>query len=128
MKLKLVALMLVAGSSLFAKSHWSFSIGVGGYAPAYAPGYYYDAQRADLNNDYRDLAADRAQAARLRADIARDEDRLDRALYYGNRWEANRISADLARDRAALDALERDMAHDRRDIRHDQWETYGPYR
>jgi hypothetical protein len=41
MKSKLLALLLLAGSSAFAGSRFSFSIGVGGYAPAYyAPAYY----------------------------------------------------------------------------------------
>jgi len=38
MKTKLLALLLVAGGSLFAESHFSIGIGIGGYAPAY--GYY----------------------------------------------------------------------------------------
>jgi hypothetical protein len=38
MKTKLLALLLLAGSSVFAASHFSFSVGVGAYPPAY--GYY----------------------------------------------------------------------------------------
>ena len=38
MKTKLLALLLVAGGALFAESHFSIGIGVGGFAPAY--GYY----------------------------------------------------------------------------------------
>jgi hypothetical protein len=35
MKTKLLALLLVAGGALFAESHFSIGIGVGGFAPAY---------------------------------------------------------------------------------------------
>ena len=38
MKFKLLATMLLAGSSLFAGSHFSIGIGIGGYYPA--GGYY----------------------------------------------------------------------------------------
>jgi hypothetical protein len=38
MKTKLLALLLVAGGALFAESHFSIGIGIGGFAPAY--GYY----------------------------------------------------------------------------------------
>ena len=38
MKTKLLGLLLIAGGSLFAESHFSIGIGIGGYAPAY--GYY----------------------------------------------------------------------------------------
>jgi hypothetical protein len=107
MKLKLAALALMAGSSLFAQSYY------------YGDRYYAD---RDLRSDYRDLAADQARANQLRADIARDEYQLRLARDYGDYWRARRIQADLNRDRAALNALLRDMRHDRRDIRHDQWE------
>jgi hypothetical protein len=43
MKTKLLALMLLAGGSLFARSHVSIGIGIGGPAYGYAPydyGYY----------------------------------------------------------------------------------------
>jgi hypothetical protein len=103
MKLKLIALMVAAGTSMFAQSA------------------YYGEGR-DLRGDYRDLANDRAQADRLRADIARDRFQLHQARERGDRWEANRISGDMARDQASLNALMRDMGRDRRDIHHDQWE------
>ena len=38
MKTKLLALLLVAGGALFAESHFSIGVGIGGFAPAY--GYY----------------------------------------------------------------------------------------
>jgi hypothetical protein len=37
MKTKLLALVLLAGSSLFARVHLSVGVGVGGYYPYYAP-------------------------------------------------------------------------------------------
>ena len=42
MKTKLIALALFAGSSMFAQTHFSLNIGVGGYGPQYyrpAPAY-----------------------------------------------------------------------------------------
>jgi hypothetical protein len=123
MKTKLIALMLLAGGSAFAESHWSISIG--GYAPGYYPppppayGVY---QRQDLHEDYRDIQRDYEQADRLRADIARDRYQLNRAFQEGDEWRASRIARDLARDQRALDALLRDIASDHRDIRRDEQE------
>jgi hypothetical protein len=89
---------------------------------AMAQNRYWEAQ--DLREDYRDLRHDYAEVDRLRADIARDQYRLNQTRYYGNPWEANRIARDIARDRAKLNALLRDIAHDRRDIHHDERELY----
>ena len=47
MKIKLIASLLLAGSSLFAGSRFSFSVGIGGpayYAPP-PPAYYYERPR-----------------------------------------------------------------------------------
>src|SRR6266436_3915246 len=125
MKTKLIALMLFAGSSAFAESHWSISIG--GYAPGYyppPPAPYRVYQRQDLREDYRDIQRDYEQVDRLRADIARDRYQLNQALEDGDEWRASRIARDLARDQRALDALLRDIARDHRDIRHDEQELY----
>ncbi len=126
MKSKVLALMFLAGGSLFAESH--FSVVIGGY-----PGYYtaplqrpygVDRQerRQDLREDYRDVQNDYVQVERLRADIARDRYRLNEALEDGNEWQASRIAADLARDQRTLAALLADIERDHRDIRHDQRE------
>jgi len=126
MKSKVLALMFLAGGSLFAESH--FSVVIGGY-----PGYYtaplqrpygVDRQerRQDLREDYRDVQNDYVQVERLRADIARDRYRLNEALEDGNEWQASRIAADLARDQRALAALLADIQRDHRDIRQDQRE------
>jgi len=124
MRTKLIALMLLAGGSAFAESHWSISIG--GFAPGYypppPPPPYSVYQRQDLHEDYRDIQRDYAQVDRLRADIARDRYQLDAALENGDEWRASRIARDLARDQRALDALLRDIARDHRDIRHDEQE------
>lgn len=41
MKTKLIAILLMAGSSLFAETHFSFGVNLGGYGPGYyGPGYY----------------------------------------------------------------------------------------
>ena len=77
-------------------------------------------QRQDLRSDYRDLSHDYDRVARLRADIQRDQWRLNEALRYGRRWEAERISRDLARDRRLLEEQWRDIRHDRNDIYRDR--------
>ena len=124
MKSKVVALLVLAGGSLFAESR--FSVIIGGYPGYYAAPpphpYWVDRQerRQDLREDYRDIQNDYAQVARLRADIARDRYRLNEALEDGNEWQASRIAADLARDQRALAALLADIDRDHRDIRPDQ--------
>ena len=124
MKAKLIALLLVAGGSLFAESRFSVIIGGGpGYYPVQG-GPYRSYQRQDLREDYRDIQRDYAQVDRLRADIARDRYQLHEALEDGDEWRASRIARDLARDQRALDALLRDIARDHRDIRHDEQELY----
>ncbi len=124
MKTKLLALMLVAGGSLFAESHFSVIIGGGpGYYPPPPPSYRVY-QRQDLHEDYRDIQHDYEQVDRLRADIARDRYQLHEALEDGDEWRASRIARDLARDQRALDALLRDIARDRGDIRHDEQELH----
>jgi hypothetical protein len=112
MKAKIVALLLVAGGSLFAQSGF------------YGDRYY---QRQDLRGDYRDLRNDYAQVDRLRADIARDRYRLNRALAYGDEWQAQRNASDLARDQRALNALLADIARDHRDIRQHEREMNRDY-
>ncbi len=89
---------------------------------AHAQDRYND--RQDLRGDYRDLRGDYAQADRLRADIARDQYRLDQARRAGDRWAARQIERDLHRDRHALKALSRDIRHDRHDIHRDQRDLY----
>jgi septal ring factor EnvC (AmiA/AmiB activator) len=124
MKTKLIALMLVAGGSLFAESRFSVFIGSapGYYPPPPPPSRAY--LRQDLHEDYRDIQRDYEQVDRLRADIARDRHLLNEALEDGNEWQASRIARDLARDQRALDALLRDIARDHRDIRHDEQQLY----
>ena len=86
---------------------------------------YYN--RQDLRSDYRDVQRDYAQLDRLRADVARDQYRLNEARRYGDHFSARQISADLRRDKHALKALEHDIRHD---IRRDQRDLYrdGYYR
>ena len=71
---------------------------------AYSQQRYYD----------RDLRHDYAQADRLRADIARDQYRLEEAQRRGHWREAEAIRRDLDRDQRALAALDRDIRQDRR--------------
>jgi hypothetical protein len=122
MTTKLIGLLLVAGGSLFAESHFSVIFGgAPGYYGSQAEAYRYY-QRRDLHEDYRDIQNDYAQVDRLRADIARDRYQLHEALEAGDEWRASSIARDLARDQRALDALLRDIARDHRDIRRDQQE------
>jgi hypothetical protein len=97
MKPKLIGLGLAAGLMLASGS-------------AFAQDRYYD--RQDLRRDY-------AQANRLRADIARDQYRLDQAQRRGDWRKAEAIRRDLDRDRRALAKRDRDIRHDRRDLRYD---------
>jgi hypothetical protein len=99
MKSKLFALVLAAaGLALSAGS-------------ALAQDRYYD--RQDLRHDY-------GQRNRLRSDIARDQARLNEAYRRGRWGEARAIQRDLDRDYRALDALNRDIRHDQRDLRYDR--------
>src|SRR5260370_40384703 len=123
MKSKIVALLLVAGGSLFAQSR--FSISVGGYPPGFYDDRY--SQRQDLHEDYRDIRHDYAQVDRLRADIASVRYRLNQALAYGDEWQSSHIAGDLARCQRAVNALLADIAHDHRDIRHDERELNRDY-
>ena len=123
----ILGLLLLAGGSLFAESH--FSVYFGG-APAYYSAqdeaYRYNLHR-DLHEDYRDVENDYAQVDRLRADITRDRYNLNAALQDGDEWQASRIARDLARDQRALDALLRDIAHDHHDIQRDHRELQRSY-
>jgi hypothetical protein len=67
----------------------------------------------DRYYDRQDLRGDYAQRNRLRADIARDQARLYEANRRGRWGEARAIRRDLDRDYRALDALNRDIRHDR---------------
>ncbi|HEV3198860.1 MAG TPA: hypothetical protein VGZ73_13170 [Bryobacteraceae bacterium] len=95
------------------------AIALPGASPLAAQDYGRDIyrDRADLRSDYRDLAHDYSRANRLRADIARDQWRLNEALRCGRNWEAQRIARDIDRDRRAL-------GWQRRDIRRDQYDVY----
>ena len=84
--------------------------------------YYQRDGRSDFREDARDLRYDYAKVDRLRADLARDQWRLEAAWRSGRRWEAEQIRRDMARDQARLEFLLRDIRHDRRDIDHDRWE------
>ena len=75
----------------------------------------------DRWRDRQDLRYDYGNVNRLRADIARDQWRLNEAIRCGRNWEADRISRDIARDQRALDFQYRDIHRDRRDLRRDYW-------
>lgn len=69
----------------------------------------------------RDLSRDYNRVDRMRADIARDQWRLNEAVRCGRNREAARIARDLARDQRALDNQLRDVRHDQYRDRYDQY-------
>jgi hypothetical protein len=77
----------------------------------------------DVRSDYRDIAGDRKKLDRMRADVARDRARLNEAIRRGRTAEAARIAADMARDQRALDAQMRDIQHDRYNASYDRRDT-----
>jgi len=70
------------------------------------------AAQPPLRYENRDLRRDQARADRLRADIARDRERMERARYQGRYREADRLARDLSRDEARLAAVQRDIQRD----------------
>jgi hypothetical protein len=84
--------------------------------------------RADLRGDYRDLSHDYDRVNRLRADIARDQSRLNEALRCGRNWEARRIARDIERDRRALGWQVRDIRRDQSDVYRDRRDLRRDYR
>ena len=75
----------------------------------------------DRDWDRHDMRRDEAAISRLRADIYRDECRLNEDLRAGRRWAAHKDSEKLARDQRALDARLRDVRHDRNDYFRDSY-------
>jgi hypothetical protein len=73
----------------------------------------------DIAADHRDVNRDYARVNAIRADIARDQARLNEDIRCGRRQAAYRDRLDLARDNAQLNAQLRDIRHDRNDIRRD---------
>jgi hypothetical protein len=96
------------------KSKW-FALGLAAAGLALSAG---SALAQDRYYDRQDVRHDYAQRNRLRADIARDEARLNEANRRGRWGEARAIRRDLDRDYRALDALNRDIRHDQRDLRY----------
>jgi hypothetical protein len=85
-------------------------------------------ERRDMRTDYRGVVGDRHAVDRLRADIARDQRRLDDAIRRGRSRDAARFAADLARDQRALRLQFRDVRHDRADLFYDQRDAGAGYR
>jgi hypothetical protein len=100
-------------------------------------------QRRDVRNDFRDtlrdyprydrfdrgpVNVDLVNIDRMRADVARDQARLQEAIRCGRSGEAARIAADLARDQRALQAQMRDVRYDRRDAYSDAYNNGRNYR
>ena len=79
-------------------------------------------ERWDAYHERQDLRRDYARVERLRADIARDQYRLNEDLRCGRRGAAERDARDLARDQRALEYQLRDIRHDRRDLYRDSWD------
>ena len=70
----------------------------------------------DVHHDRQDLRRDYARVDRMRADIARDQYRLNEDIRRGRSYAARRDAADLSRDQRALDHQLRDIRHDRNDL------------
>jgi hypothetical protein len=82
--------------------------------------------RQDLRSDYRDINHDYVRANQIRADIARDQARLNEDIRCGRTAAAWHDRQDIARDQRVLGAQMRDIRHDqydvsrdRQDLRHD---------
>ena len=75
----------------------------------------------DRDWDRRDIRHDDAAISRLRADIYRDQCRLNDDLRAGRHWAVRRDEAELTRDRRALEARLRDVRHDRQDYFRDSY-------
>jgi hypothetical protein len=84
--------------------------------------------RADLRHDYRDMRNDYARRDHLLADIEHDRWQMNEAIRCGRDRAAAGFARDLARDQRALDALDRDMRHDRRDMWRDNRDLDRDYR
>lgn len=75
-KLRILAVMLIAGGTMFARTRVSIGIGVGSYAPSYyAPPSYQTYQPPRYENTYRDDDRDRDRDHDRDRDRARDWDR-----------------------------------------------------
>jgi hypothetical protein len=74
----------------------ALTVGTAAIPAAAQDGYWH---RRDVRNGQRDLRRDYARVERMRADMARDQWRLNRDLRYGRRRAAAADAADLARDR-----------------------------
>ncbi len=80
---------------------------------AVAAGMLFSTSTAKAEDDYRrDLRHDYANADRLRADIARDQYRLNQDLRCGRPYAAQAQARDIARDQRALDRQMRDIHRD----------------
>ena len=92
-KLRLLAVMLIAGGTMFARTRVSIGIGVGSYAPSYyAPPSYQQYQPPRYENMYRDDDRDRDR------DDDRDRDRDHDRDRYRDRDRARNWDRDGDRD------------------------------
>jgi hypothetical protein len=69
----------------------------------------------------QDLRRDHEHVERLRADIYRDQCRLDEKLREGRYRQAEAIRRDIRRDQARLDLQLRDIRHDRRELEYREY-------
>jgi len=99
--------------------HTKYIVGIALAAGMLIPAATLSAQ--DLRYDYRDIHRDYGRVARMQADIAADRARLNEDIRCGRTGAAAYQARDLARDERALHAQMRDIRHDRRDIRRDNY-------
>jgi hypothetical protein len=87
------------------------------------------ALRADdwrgMRSDSREIRHDYAAVERLRAEIARDEWRLNEDIRRGRRHAIRQDRRELERDQRALDSLLYDLQRDRREMYRDSREYRG---
>lgn len=88
--------MLLAGTSMASAQDWRD---------------YHSDYRSDYRQ-YRDIRQDNYRVARMRADMNRDQARLNEDIRCGRTAAAARDARDLARDQQALNGQVRDIQRD----------------
>jgi hypothetical protein len=80
--------------------------------------------RFDVRQDVRDVNQDYVATNRLKADISRDQVKLNCDIRDGRQFAAAADARDLARDQNSLRAYQGDIQHDRQDIARDRRDVY----
>jgi len=105
---------------------FTLALGMAGASVLSAQDSYWD--RRDIRHDRQDLRHDYSQVNSLRSDIARDRLRLNEDIRCGRDQAASQDARDLARDQRALNALTRDIQHDKAGMYWDHRDLRRGYR